>query len=98
MRPSITDLDRRLLEALSKIRKPATGNYLAKMLNEPVDAVSQHLAQLTPLVRREAHVIRDRSDQPYQVWAYSLAQPELVAARIFGYKTCPKAEMLNSIE
>jgi hypothetical protein len=94
----MTDLDQRLLEALSRLRKPATGNYLAKKLNEPVDAVSQHLAQLAPLVRREAHVIRDRSDQPYQVWAYSLAQPELVAARIFGSKTCPKGTTLNTIE
>ena len=94
----MSDLDRRLLEALSKIRKPATGNYLAKMLNEPADIVRQHLAQLTPLVRREAHVIRDKSDQTYQVWVYSLAQPELMAARIFGSKTCPRGTTLNSIE
>jgi hypothetical protein len=95
----LTGLDRRLLETLSKIRKPATGRYLARLLNEPPDVVSQRLAQLAPIVRREQHSVKCAgSDQTYKIWAYSLAHPELVAARIFAAKTCPKSTMLNTIE
>jgi len=95
---SLGELDMRLLETLAKCRRFATAKYLADKIYEPLELVSQHLAQLGPIVLREKTPKTSIEGRVSEVWAYSLRNPHAAAMLFFGEKTCPHPSMLKVVE
>jgi len=90
-------MDLRLLEALAKVRKPASANYVSEFIGASANEVSQGLANLAPLVLREKRTVRKSASGDRQVWVYRLRSPEAVSTWLFARKTCPDPKILSIV-